>query len=196
MTCIVGMSHGGRVFMGGDSAGVDTSSYGLQSREDAKIFQRGAYLIGFSDSFRMGQILRYAGKLPDPPDGCDDLHAFMCTSFIDEVRETFTRYGFGLKNDEAGHAMGGTFLVATQGNLFVVYSDYQVAMPACGYSAIGCGGDIALGALYATVTSETVYEPVDAIHLALQASEKFSAGVRAPFLIKELDQTTAIVKER
>jgi len=65
MTCIVGIQHDGRVYIGGDSAGV--AGYSITSRADAKVFTVGPYVMGFTSSFRMGQLLRYGLKAPKPP---------------------------------------------------------------------------------------------------------------------------------
>ena len=61
MTCIVGLVHEGVVYIGGDSAGVGGMS--LTVRADEKVFQNGEFLMGFTTSFRMGQLLRYSLKL-------------------------------------------------------------------------------------------------------------------------------------
>ena len=62
MTCIVGLVHEGVVYIGGDSAGV--AGLSLVVRADEKVLRNGDFLMGFTTSFRMGQLLRY--KL-DPP---------------------------------------------------------------------------------------------------------------------------------
>jgi hypothetical protein len=51
MTCIVGLVDGGRVWLGGDSAGV--SGWDLTVRADRKVFRNGPYVMGFTTSFRM-----------------------------------------------------------------------------------------------------------------------------------------------
>ena len=107
MTCIVGVVHKGTVWIGGDSAGVD-ESFGSSARSDAKIFQNGPYLMGFTSSFRMGQLLAYAFDPPKPHDD-DDLMRFMVTDFINEARHCLLNGGFAEKKDEV--ETGGTFLV-------------------------------------------------------------------------------------
>lgn len=83
MTCIVGMVEGGRVWIGGDSAGV--AELELTVRADEKVFTNGPYVFGFTSSFRMGQLLRYKLKPPKPP-RFGDLMAFMVNDFIEAVR--------------------------------------------------------------------------------------------------------------
>jgi ATP-dependent protease HslVU (ClpYQ) peptidase subunit len=63
MTCIVGMVENGKVYIGGDSAGVSGFDYHI--REDQKVFQNGDMIFGFTSSFRMGQLLQYSLKIPD-----------------------------------------------------------------------------------------------------------------------------------
>lgn len=176
MTAIVGLVHDGTVHIGGDSAGV--GGYSLTVRADAKVFTNGPYVMGFTTSFRMGQLLRHALKAPEP-DG--DLEAFMATAFVDAVRTCLKDGGWAKKDNEREE--GGIFLVGAHGRLFCVHSDYQVAEAADGYAAIGCGEDIALGALYATARSRVA--PQKRIKLALEAAERFSAGVRGPFAYVE-----------
>lgn len=176
MTAVVGLVHDGIVWIGGDSAGVGPG-YSLTVRADAKVFTVGDYIFGFTDSFRMGQLLRYSLTLPKPPSG--DLHRFMATDFIDAVRKCLTEGGWARKSDE--QERGGNFLVGVNGRLFEVMSDYQVAEPVDLYAAVGCGYELALGAMYATEwTGQT---PRQRIELALKAAERFSGGVRGPFLI-------------
>ncbi|KKN17732.1 hypothetical protein LCGC14_0962700, partial [marine sediment metagenome] len=63
MTCIVGfIDDGGKAWMGGDSAGV--AGHHTHPRRDPKVFRVGPVLIGYTSSFRMGQLLRYHLKIP------------------------------------------------------------------------------------------------------------------------------------
>ena len=174
MTCIVGLVHEGVVYIGGDSAGVGGMS--LTVRADEKVFQNGEFLMGFTTSFRMGQLLRYSLKPPRRhPD--DDIHQYMVVDFVNAVRGCLKAGGYASKEDEV--ESGGTFLVGYAGHLFTVDSDYQVGIPEDGYAAVGSGQDIAQGSLFATQGQE----PRQRVLTALQAAERFNAGVRGPFHI-------------
>jgi ATP-dependent protease HslVU (ClpYQ) peptidase subunit len=173
MTAIVGLVHDGSVFIGGDSAGV--SGLSLAVRADTKVFQRDRYLFGFTTSFRMGQLIRYAFRLPTPK---GEIDKFMATRFIDGLRDCLKAGGWAKKENDREE--GGTFLVGVRGQLFAVYDDYQVAKAADGFAAVGCGDQVALGALYATAGS--ALKPRRRIRIALRAAERFSAGVRGPFV--------------
>jgi hypothetical protein len=53
----------------------------------------------------------------------------------------------------------GPFLVGVRGCLFEVGEAYQVGELAAGYSAVGCGAEIALGALHATGNTACLRSP-------------------------------------
>lgn len=180
MTAIVGLVHEGRVHLGGDSAGV--GGYALTVRADAKVFTNGPYVMGFTTSFRMGQLLRWSLKAPHPE---GDLDRFMSTAFVDAVRTTLREGGWLRKDSEQED--GGTFLVGVAGRLFTVADDFQVGEAADGYAAVGCGRDLALGALYATAG---VRKPRRRLRIALEAAERFSAGVRGPYAYVVSEKTS------
>lgn len=177
MTCIVGLIHNGTVYMGGDSAGV--GGYDLTIRKDEKVFENGEFLIGFTSSFRMGQLLRYKFKppyhIPDMP-----TEEYMATLFVDAVRSCLKEGGYA--KTQEGEESGGTFLVGYRGRLFSIQDDFQIGESMHGYDAVGCGRNIALGCLYANGSMR----PKDRVYQALQAAECFSAGVRKPFVIKNI----------
>ncbi|MFC7533898.1 hypothetical protein [Actinoplanes sp. GCM10030250] len=177
MTAIVGLLRKGAVYIGGDSAGV--SGMNLSVRADTKVFRNGAYLFGFTTSFRMGQLIRYS-LAPSAPKG--DLDRFMTTTFVDALRDCLKSGGYARKEEE--QEMGGTFLVGVRGRLFVIHDDYQVGKAADGFAAVGCGDQVALGALFATAGRGM--KPRARVRLALRAAERFSAGVRGPFVCLSL----------
>lgn len=176
MTCIVGLVDNGDVYIGGDSAGV--AGLSLSIRADEKVFGNGPFIMGFTTSFRMGQLLRYKFSPPDQSLHQGDME-YMVTSFIDAARRCFANNGFGDKDASTG----GTFLVGFNGILYTIESDFQVGLPAPGYDAVGCGADLALGAMYAT----DGMPPEERINTALLAASTFSAGVSPPFTILRLE---------
>jgi hypothetical protein len=179
MTCIVGfVGDDGAVWMGGDSAGI--SGIDLCIRADTKVFTRGPFIMGFTGSFRMGQILRYQLETPAHPDGMSDSE-YMNTCFIDAVRDCLKKGGFAAKRDEVER--GGNFLVGYHGKLYDIQSDYQVAEYTDHYASVGCGYAYALGALYMMDVIDPSIAPVTQIEAALAAAEQYSAGVRGPYVI-------------
>lgn len=175
MTCIVGVVHKNKVYIGGDSAGV--SNLDVIVRADSKVFTNRDFVFGFTSSFRMGQLLRYSFTPPTRKEH-QDVYEYMVTKFINQVRKCFRAGGYAKKNNEV--ESGGTFLVGYHGRLFTIYDDFQVAESVQLYDAVGCGESYALGSLFAT----KLKEPKARIQLALSAAEQFSGGVRGPFKIE------------
>jgi len=174
----------GGVWVGGDSAGV--AGYAMSVRADEKVFRNGPYVMGFTTSFRMGQLLRFALRPPKPPPKswpADRHFGFMCNEFVDAVRECLAKGGF--KESKEGAEKGGTFVVGYEGRLFTIEPDFQVAVQRDAFCAVGCGQQIALGAMYA-MSAEKWFKcllPRKRILIALAAAEHYSAGVRRPFKV-------------
>lgn len=176
MTCIVGLVHNGDVYIGGDSAGV--AGLSITIRSDEKVFGNGPFIMGFTTSFRMGQLLRYKLAPPAQTVHQNDME-YMVTSFIDACRTCFSQNGFGDKDA----SVGGNFLVGYHGKLYNIEGDYQVGVPKLPFDAVGCGSDLALGAMFATEG----LSPEKRINAALMAASTFSAGVAPPFTILKLE---------
>lgn len=176
--------------MGGDSAGV--SGLDVTIRKDQKVFKNGDFLIGYTSSFRMGQLLRfkfnpskyYAEQYSNDP------YKYMCTAFIDAVRECLKSGGYTtIKSNEEED---GTFLVGFDGRLFCVGGDFQVGESNDDYDYVGCGEDYAKGSLFSMLGINSLldekdkYSPGYIIEEALKTAEYFSAGVRGPFVIENI----------
>lgn len=170
MTCIVGIADGSKVWIGGDSAGVD--GWNLILRADTKVFANGPMLFGFTSSFRMGQLLRHSLIIPPQHEDPDD--KWLCTTFIDAVRQCLKDGGYTTTKE--GAEVGGCFIIGYKGQLYMVASDFQVAKPSEQYAAIGSGDHYALGSLHSSTG-----QPERRIRTALQAAAHFSIGVSAPF---------------
>jgi ATP-dependent protease HslVU (ClpYQ) peptidase subunit len=178
VTCIVGIEDrkSRKVYIGCDSAGV--AGYDLMVRADEKVFQNGDLLIGYTSSFRMGQLLRYSLEVPKHPAKLDSL-AYMVKEVVPAIRKCFKDNGY--QKTENSVESGGTFLVGYQGELFVIYEDYQVGKSACGVNAVGCGSVAAIGAMLAMPKEP----PKSRAMKALKISEQTNAGVRGPFKVME-----------
>lgn len=175
MTCIAGLEHDGKVWIGGDSAGVQGWSMTVCS--DEKVFRNGPFLFGFTSSFRMGELLRYAFVPPEQLLSESDDHRFLSTKFVDALRACLGDGGF--KRTEHGVERGGTFLLGYRSRLYLVQDDLAVLRASCGFMAVGCGHEIATGSLFSTAA----HPPQVRIETALYASAFLSAGVRAPFTV-------------
>jgi len=176
VTCIVGLECDGQVFIGADSM----AASGWDARETLlhKVFHRGEFLIGYTTSFRMGQLLEH--RLEVAEQGDEDDMAYMVATFVEAVRELFKDNGFS--KIDSNQEEGGIFLVGYRGRLYNVCSDFQVNRFSDGFAACGCGEAYALAAL-------KIYDdlgPNQRCLEALKIAEYFCAGVRGPFFVEVL----------
>jgi len=179
VTCIVGLVDRGAVWIGADSAGV--AGYELTVLADQKVFVRGPFVMGYTTSFRMGQLLEHSLEVPRHPADQDD-REYMATAFVNAIRKCLKDGGWA--EEDKKREEGGCFLVGYRGRLFVVQGDYSVLEAADGLNAVGCGAQIAVGALHATRGRSARRR----VEIALEAAERWNAGVRGPFVIKKLGQ--------
>lgn len=181
MTCIVGLEHEGAVWIGGDSTGVNYS-LDIHARDDRKVFQVGEAVIGFTGSFRFGQVLQY--RLEFPQINTWDVYRWAAVDFMDAVRKACAAGGILEKRNEVETAHN--FLMGVRGMLFYCGPDFQMGRVLDGYAAVGCGAPFALGCLH-RIQNEG-QPPVTAqtrLLRALEAAAHHSAGVRGPFTILE-----------
>jgi hypothetical protein len=188
MTCIVALIHENKVYLGSDAAASDDKTGLIVQRTDPKVFKVGQFGIGFTDSFRMGQILQFNWTPPKyvPTAGNKNLDKFMRTKFVDSIKEVFKEHGYGNfgSGTEDGDE-GGIFLVAVvgTGRIFTMDMDYHIGEADVMYMAEGSGQQVALGSLYSTTQIKT---PRRRVRMALEASAKFIMSVRGPFTIIEV----------
>ena len=181
MTAVVGLMHDGHVYIGADSAATELSGYNSRPTVIPKVFSRDNYVVGFSGSFRAGQILRHHLDLPPIPEKLQK-HAFQpkiaeeffVKFFIESVKHAFSVYGFENTDDDACF-----FLVGVGGTLVTIESDFQVGIYD-DYASVGTGSAYALGSLYSTPGRE----PEQRINLALEAASMYNATVAPPFHIE------------
>lgn len=179
MTCVVGLVHQGTVWLGADSAAIGGTDFTI--RRDLKIFAKDSMIFGFTDSFRMGQIIRTSLVLPEHSVNVDDM-TYLTSTFMDAVLACFQEKSFAKVEDNV--ASGGQFLIGYRGNLYEVSEDYQVCAPTLPYEAVGCGGDYAKGAM--KILETTKLSPKSKILKALEASSAFSCGVMPPYHVISL----------
>lgn len=160
--------------MGGDSA--STGDWETDKTRLKKVFNRGQFLIGYSTSFRMGQILQYKLVVKEQTDDQSDLE-YLSTTFIDAARACLKAGGF--RKTENEQEEGGEFLVGYKDKLYTVGPDFQVNTNTDGFTAIGCGANFALGNMWGSSNKS----PEKRVKQALKAAGHFSNGVCGPYHI-------------
>lgn len=155
--------------MGGDSAATDSDT--IVTVTNPKVFKNGPFLIGYCNSFRMGQLLQY--KFIPPKQGEEPDISYIVTSFTDTVKKCLEDNSFDEKEE------GINFLIGYKGNLYIMEPSFQILVSTNNFNAIGSGSDLALGALYAT----SKQKPRKRIQIALEAASKFNNRVAPPFIV-------------
>ena len=179
MTCIIGLIKNKKVYIGGDSAGV--SGLDITSRKDTKVFKNGNFIIGYTSSFRMGQLLRFKLKVDEQKENQTD-YEYMCTTFIDTVRKCLADNGHSTINNNEETI--GVFIVGYKGHLYHISNDLQVGETYDIFDSCGCGQYYAKGALEILIKSKQ--SPKQIIKKTLETVVKFNGGVRPPFNIVEV----------
>ena len=173
MTIVAGVvDKNGDVFMGCDSIG--TNGFIYSCREEPKIFKNGDFLIGYTTSFRFGQLLEHSFKPPRHHKKDSD-YKYMCTHFIDEVRKCLKGGGYAKKDKE--EESGGTCLIGYHEALWEMKDDYEIAKAPGGIGAVGSGSYTAYGAMHALKREN----PKVRIKAGLEAAEAIIVTTRGPF---------------
>lgn len=189
MTCIVGLIENGVTYIGGDSLG--SNGWTKVKRKDKKVFKlkdTDNAIIGYTSSFRMGQLLMYATDLIDKRDEPNIDHEYIVSKFIPNVIRLFENGGYS--RNKNGEKEGGVFLLGYNDKLYMIDSDFQVVESFDNYLACGSGEDFALGSLMTTEGSGLT--PEERIRKALQAASKFSVGVESPYYIVNTENNEVV----
>lgn len=192
MTCIAAIVQAGSVTIGGDSALTD-DDFNQSSMAETKVFFHGEeFLIGGSGSARGGQLMRFRFIPPKRPAKMD-MDKYMATLWIDELRRVFKDGGHMYFETHGGEESSTTnALIGYRGGLWIMYgADLQIERLRDAYAVIGSGGNVALGALYATKDIVDM-TPRRRIEIALKAACQYNAACRPPFTIMTLDPRRAL----
>lgn len=179
MTCIVALTDANQTaYVAADSA--RTTDGGMSTiRAGRKLFTNGAYLIGVAGSIRIEELIHHVLIPPPPPPYPTE--SFMVRAFVPQLRTCLHENQATLpRRENWTELVDACFLVAVNGLVFEIAADLQVVQLDCGIYGIGSGGQLAIGALYATDPQLT---PQARLQTALNAAAEFDAAVRPPFFL-------------
>jgi len=172
MTCIIGLVEDGKLYMGSDSGAM--AGWDKRLRKRSKVFKVGEFTVGYTSSFRMGQILQFHLNVRAREEG-ETVDEYIVRGFIEAVRKALKDYGY--TKVESNREEAGEFLLGYQGHLWNVSDDLQAGENVDGFDAVGCGAPYALAAMKAL----DGLPPLARIEKALAISAYFSNGVSGPF---------------
>lgn len=180
MTCIIGLvARSGDVYIGGDSS-VQWGTNHRRVPNDLKVFRKGPLLIGCAGSVRYENVMR--SKF-EPPALEKDAYDYMCTDFVDAMRECLRDAGC-MTIEANAERVDAACLVGCQGRLFCVSADFAVTEN-CEPDRLECEGSGGLYALGAAAALDS-WPPEQRLLRALEISERFCTEVRAPFVVRRL----------
>jgi len=181
MTCIVGLKHENNIIIAADSAGSNNGFIDDSGIE--KIFSKSGYLIAYTTSFRMGQLLHHKIDLPKIPEKITI--EFMVNEFVESIRSGFKNHGFSEISNNV--ETGGNFLVGVPGKLFEIHSDYQVK-EINNFSCCGSGMYYAFGAMEALKD----LPPITRVKNSIKIAEKYNPYVRSPVRVRMIKDGSAL----
>lgn len=182
----------GGVIVGWDSSSI--SGWDTVARVDQKGFRHtlgdgSQMVVGYSWSYRAGQLASRVtpSRNPAPLTGPRlDAHDWLIDAYVPELRRVLDNGGALKKQDNVDE--GTMLLIALDGRIFTIETDFQVVEVATPFWAIGCGAEVVRGALDAQLyvwTSDPQQpgpvQPALALDRAMRTAVRLNAGVRAPF---------------
>lgn len=171
MTCIVAEVVKGVVHMAGDKLGSNGYSKMLVSK--SKVFIKGEFIIGYTSSFRMGQLLEYTWTPPEKlTSQAEELYIYK--TVVDSVKETLKADGY------ATDKSGGTFLFGYKGSIYEMQDDFAI-FKAEKYTAVGCGEQEAKAVLYTLDKVKSTMSIEKRLALAIEASSVLKCGVSSEY---------------
>jgi ATP-dependent protease HslVU (ClpYQ) peptidase subunit len=180
MTCIVGIEHSGRVYLAGDLQGTGWNNKVVHTQP--KVFKKNGLVVGYTTSYRFGQLLEHG--LPDPviPKEEDEVYRWLISVFVRDIKKTLK---------DADYEKGGTCLIGVRGQLWQMQDDFSVLRSVKGYDACGSGYEYALGSLHTSVNTAfkngNADEYVKALKHAIMAAGTFSPSVGCECTIVSTD---------
>lgn len=164
MTCIVGISDGNNVYIGGDRGISDNDTILSMSRP--KVGVRGDWIYGYAGDLGIGQLIEVI-DLPIVGDK-DDPYLLIMNELVYTLHERIDNF---IKSDEPQ----ADFLLGCKGRLFELNTEAW-GIAEVQETAIGSGSQISLGSLYTSIDNPPIYR----IDKALDAAITYSTTCQGP----------------
>lgn len=204
MTTIIGIQGDGFCLISADSRisevegdkGLVSQFFSLKE-SNSKLALNGRYIVGAAGDLRAINILHHAFQPPAAPPAIrgKKLDHFVTVKFIPSLRECFEEQGYATPDkDEKKHMAehASTVIMAVNGIIYVIDSDYSWISDTNGLFAIGSGSQFALGAMHALMPKGKI-TLATARKVALKAiatAARFDPYTGAPYqtIVQEVDK--------
>jgi ATP-dependent protease HslVU (ClpYQ) peptidase subunit len=168
MSLILGAVNDKKMVIGADSGGI-LSSFDYEIRKDSKLFVKNDEMIfGFAGSFRVGQLVNYQVEFEKKKSNAISDHEYLCSTVVEAIR-----YYVPDLDDT-------NFLIAYNGNIYTIQTDYQVSSIRNDFDAIGSGSPYAVSG-YHFFNKYSEMEIEEKIQKSLEFTTKFNLGAQPPF---------------
>jgi len=173
ITCIVGLEHKGKVIIGGDVQGTGGNTKILHTQP--KVFNKKGVLMGYTSSYRFGQILEHNLADPVVPENINEVYRWLITVLVPDIKRALKDHNYG-KDDSGGNA-----LIGVRGQLWELQPDFSVLRSVLGYNAVGSGEEYAKASVYTSTANFGGFATLDAarsaVELAIATAGNFSPSV-------------------
>lgn len=166
MTCIIAHTNGTSSFIAGDKLGSNGFTKAVQTEpkvfekefiklnEDGLSRTKEVMALGYTTSFRMGQLLNYNLTLPEQVAG-ETFSQYLVLKVIPIIRQMFKdEWGARDASQDVG---GGQFIILHNHTIYEVQEDFSVLQPKTQITAVGSGTYHAIASMsaYIEVQEET-----------------------------------------
>ena len=188
MTCIIGVEHNGKAWIGADGCTTLVSNnidMAFESYSSKIVKLSNGMLIGCAGDTIAGNLLRYKFDCPEITEG-ELWDKYIYSTFLDKLKSCLKDYVDG-DNFSA--------IISWYGKMYCVCNDFHILHPPkYGVFAIGSGSNIAFGAMYGffeTYNNPSFYTNIKGnISYALEVVSFFDNNVAPPFDIRYTEALT------
>lgn len=190
MTVLVGFQGNGFAIIGADSRATEESGdMFVLANPKVTRDEEEDYLFAICGATRGGNLLQQGWIPPQPPEftTVEKLDQFMTQIFVPQLRDHFIDGGFDAKWEGEAAWMDSGFLVAVQGIIYPIASDYGWDRDIRNIYTAGSGGPIALGAAVALGIDKCKDDPKKAkaiIKKAIEYACQWNAYCAPPIVIE------------
>ena len=132
MTCIISYKQDGKVILAGDKAGSNGFSGHLS--KEPKVFTNGDFMIGYTTSFRMGQILNHLWTAPKRKVDQNTVK-YLYVDVIPSIMECFDDHNFG----DSKENKYGNFVMVYENEIYEVQGDMSMLQHDTDIVCVGSG---------------------------------------------------------
>ena len=173
MTCIVAKVVDGIIHMAGDKLG--SNGYTKTISQRPKIFKNCDFIIGYTTSFRMGQLLEFTWSPPEKGENQTEDN-YIYNTVVGSIKNILTSDGFAKDRE------GGEFLFGYNGKLYHMFNNFSI-FEIEEYTSCGCGADMAIATMY-TLSNVNLVEDLSIegqLSLAIESASSVMTGVSVEY---------------